>query len=295
MKKAIIIGIKGMDGSFMKELLLSKGYEVYGGRKKVSNNSIKDWSEFIDNIRPDEIYNFAAYSNVFDPYENLDMIFYTNSLLPHTILKSIFKVDKSIKFFQASSRLIFGNNSSEVDLYPYSMSKIIADNRVKHFRENHDMYCCSGIFFNHESERRPIEFFSQKIVHAAVSAYLGNIEKIEVGNLDSLRDIGYAKDYVEAAYLMMQNEKPKDYVIGTGKLISMREFTKKCFDNIALDYRDFIIENKNYRKDDVDSPAADISDIKNDLGWMPSHSVDDIIKIMMGYRFKKIEEYEKTI
>jgi GDPmannose 4,6-dehydratase len=311
MKKAIITGVLGQDGSYLAELLASKNYQIFGIIKSGSNinkilwlqnlipnikfikiNAINKLEVYktIEEIKPDEIYNMAGISNVFDPWKNTEEVFYINCKIPLNILDSISKIDKSIKFFQSSSCLIFGRDNSGLQnektpnnpLYPYGASKLFADNLVKEYRNNFEMYCCSGIFFNHESPRRQDMFFSKKIIKAAVDISQGKQKRVNLGNLSTYRDYGYAPDFMEAVYLMMNNVKPTDYVIGTGKLTYLEDFVKKTFDFLNLDYRNFIdINPKYFRNNDKNIMKADISKISKELNWKPKHSVDDIIKIII--------------
>lgn len=287
MKKALVFGVNGQDGSFMHDLLLEKGYEVYGYSSWDKVESKEKMIAAIEKLRSQEIYNFAGISNVINPYENLDELFQTNVLLPQWILEAIVKVDKSIKFFQASSCLIFGRdksghqneNTPANPMYPYGVAKLYAQNMVKEFRETFNLFACSGIFFNHESQKRKEHFFSRKICKAAATK-----TKVKVGDLRPYRDFGYAKDYMEAAYLMIQAKEPKDYVIGTGKLISMREFAKKAFEYVGLDYRDYVIEEESLkRKNDTNILCADASRILLDLGWRAQTPIDELIKIMVDH------------
>lgn len=282
-KKAIVWGASGQDGSFMCDLLESIGYTVYG----ILNKEPRHIIDIIWFYKPDEIYNFAGISNVINPYEQLDEIFEVNAKLPQQILETIVKVDKKIKFFQASSSLMFGRDESRSQneltpfnpIYPYGCAKLYAHNMVNEFRKTFGLFACSGIFFNHESERRKEHFFSRKICKAAATK-----TKVTVGNLDALRDFGYAKDYMEAAYLMMQEIEPKDYVIGTGRLISMREFAKRAFEHVGLDYRDYVIEDESLkRKNDTNVLCADATKIELDLGWKAKTSIDEMIKIMIEH------------
>jgi len=280
-KKAIVWGAFGQDGSFMSELLIGRGYDVSHMVKEFHLSTY----DAIASANPDEIYNFAGISNVINPFENLQEQFEITAGLPVRILEAIVKANKKIKFFQASSSLIFGRDESGLQneltpfspKYHYGSCKLYAHNMVNEFRETYGLFACSGIFFNHESERRKEHFFSRKICKAAAWK-----QKVTVGNLDSLRDFGYAKDYMEAAYLMMQAKEPKDYVIGTGKLISMRDFAKKAFEYAGLDYRDYVIEDESAkRKNDTQILCAVPSRIKLDLGWEAKTSIDEMIKIII--------------
>lgn len=297
--RAIILGALGQDGSYMTELLESKGWDVYGvvredtkmdrftRAKTVAANLLnKDvLRRVLNNIKPQVIYNFAGVSNVFNPYENGSGLMDLNARLPHNILEAISQTDKSIRFFQSSSCLIFGKDTSGFQneetppnpIYPYGASKLYADYLVKMYREQFGIFACSGIFFNHESPRRGEYFFSRRITTAAK-----NKEKIKVGNLSAVRDYGYAPDFMEAVYFMMNADEPKDYVIGTGNLISMRDFAEKAFSFAGLNYQDFVeTEEAMIRNQDTNILRADISKIKKDLGWTPKTSIDGLIKSMM--------------
>lgn len=282
-KTAIIWGAPGQDFGFMSELLTGKGYDVYGVTKSEPINI----HGMITGMKPDEIYNFAGISNVINPYEQLDEIFQVNAKLPQQILESIVKINKKIKFFQASSSLIFGRDESKSQneltpfnpIYPYGCAKLYAHNMVNEFRETYGLFACCGIFFNHISERSKAHFFASKICKAAAKK-----TKVIVGDLSAMRDFGYAPDFTYAAYLMMQAKEPKDYVIGTGKLISMREFAKKAFDYVGLDYRDYVIEEEGVkRKNDTNVLCADATKIELDLGWKAKTSVDELVKIMVEH------------
>lgn len=286
MKKALITGINGQDGSFMRELLQNNGYTVYGCTRT------DDPVYLINYLRPNEVYNFASVSNVFDPWKNLDTILDLNGKLPQRILECIVKTDKSIKFFQASSCLIFGRNEEGYQdedtpadpIHPYGIAKLYADNMVKEFRKVHNIFACSGIFFSHESERRGADFFTKKITTAAVNIKAGKQQKVKIGNIHAIRDYGYAKDYMKAAYLMMQNAVPTDYVIGTSNLTSISEFIEKCFVYLNLNYLDHIeVDQSICRNNDNNTLRANISKIKRELGWHPETTVDQMIKIMINH------------
>lgn len=280
-KKAIVVGI-GQDGSLIYESLINKGYDVY----KVTQDFIKDLIVIIRAVQPDEIYNFSGVSNVIDPFENLDEIFKTNAGIPQEILEAIVKYDKKIKFFQASSALIFGRDKSGYQseatpynpIYPYGCAKLYAHTLVTEFRNAYGLFACCGIFFPHESERRKEHFFSRKITKAAATK-----TKITVGNLLVYRDYGYAPDYVEAAYLMLQSNTPVDYCIGTGKLISLKDFVKKTFKYAGLDYKDYVTEGSQTRVNDTEILCANITKIKDELGWQPTTTIDEMIKKMVDH------------
>jgi GDPmannose 4,6-dehydratase len=276
--KAFITGITGMDGSHMKDLLISKGYEVYG----VGKQSIYHIIQSIKEIKPDEIYNFASSSNVFDAWADIDYVFETDARLPQKILETIKGTDT--KFFQASSCLTFGLNTDGVQnestarcpIHPYGIAKLYADNMVSEFRRVHNIYACSGIFFNHCSPRRGNGFFAKKVCNAAAKG-----EMIKVGNLETVRDMGYAPDYMEAVHLMMQQNEPKDCVIGTGTLTSMDSFVKFVYEYAGLDYTKYlVVDDTLVRKNDMNVMRADTKRI-SDMGWQPKTSVKEMIKIMI--------------
>ncbi len=311
MKRALITGILGQDGSYMGELLAANGYEIHGIVKDGTEKSRINWiKEILPNINiweidilskikldyvvqttlPNEIYNFAGISNVFNAWDNLDKIFAVNAQVPQHILDIILKFDRSIKFFQASSCLIFGRDKSGFQnestpnnpIYPYGIAKLYADNMVKEFRKTFKIFACSGIFFPHESERRGEEFLTKKITTTVSNIKAGKQKMLKVGNMESYRDWGYAPDYMDAAYRIMQETEPKDYVIGTGILTDTITFIEKCFNYAGLRFSDYIeIDQRLYREDDTGILKADISKIKSNIGWQPTTNIDEIIKKMI--------------
>ena len=293
MKKALITGIQGQDGFYMDQFLKSKDYETIGIKRGQIDLLDKDiLCNLISTTMPDEIYNFAGYSNVFDPYKNIDNIFNVNGRIPQYFLEAILKVNKSIKFFQASSCLIFGRDTSGFQdestphnpIHPYGIAKLYADNMIKEFRRVHGIFACSGIFFPHESPRRGDDFFTKKTINQIKEIKAGKAGALKIGNLNFFRDYGYAPDYMVAAHLMLQNNEPKDYVIGSGKLISGHDFVIECFEAADLDSTKYLQPDKTfYRDNDTEILKANISKIKNDLGWTPTHSIQEIIEIMMKY------------
>lgn len=278
-KKALIVGMYGQDGSYMADLLKSKGYNVYPCSRQDNPHDL------IDNIRPNEVYNFASTSNVFDPWSNLDEVFKTDALLPIKIMESILKIDKSIKFFQASSCLKFGHNkglqneTSKVNpIHPYGAAKAYADEMVKEFRRVHGLFACSGIFFNHESPRRGNNFFVKKICRAAARK-----EKIKVGDLNQYKDIGYAPDFMQAVYLIMNQEIADDFIIGTGGYTSLMYIVQEAFRYVGLRHHDYLdIDSNLFRKNNSNSIIANTLKIQG-LGWSPETSINDILKIMIDH------------
>lgn len=306
--KALIVGVLGQDGSYLAELLASKGYEVYGVIKWYSDRmqwleklvpGIKwvimdilnpsEWITTLSSINPDEVYNFAGVTNVFDPWSDIDQTFKLNAQAPQIMLESIRKVNKTIRFFQASSCFIFGKDTSGIQneetptcpVLPYGAAKLYADNMVKEYRSAFGMHCCSGIFFNHESPRRGNGFFTKKITNTIKKIKTGEETNLTVGSLDDFKDYGYAPDYVEAAHLMLTNKYPSDYVIGTGTVISTESFVIKCFERAGLDYKEYLYSDDSLRRKPMNVLCADTAKITSELGWKPKHSVDDLISIMM--------------
>ncbi len=265
--KAIVTGsISGQDGHYMVQLLESKGWEVY--RMKRPELIRMRMKRVLRQFKPDVVYNFAGISNVFDPYENVDRLFDVNGRIPQHFLEAIQIVNPEIKFFQASSCLTLDV------LYPYGAAKLYADNMVKMFRKDYGLFACSGILYPHESIRRGDNFFTKKVTNAAKKK-----EGITLATIQGQRDWGFAGDYVEAAYAMMQQEVPRDYQIGTGVLTDLEYFVKKSYEVVGLDYRDYVRTKNIPRRNDADM-VADISEIKK-IGWQPKHNVDDIINMMM--------------
>lgn len=287
MKKAMITGQSGQDGYYITQLLQSKGYEVRGiDRKKLAVTHLL--FEEIEKFRPDEIYNFAGVSNVFNPYADPQITFFANAEIPARLLHIIYllklKKDITIKFFQASSSLIFGHTDDLVQneetapapMYPYGISKLSADLLVQMYREEKGLFAVSGIFYNHESPRRGDQFFTKKVTNAAKRK-----EKIRLGYLQSVRDFGYALDFMEAAWMMLQAETPKDYVIGTGELTQLYDFAWKAYWAVGLDPAEYIETDDKLPRTDSLHLQADITAIKNELGWQPTHNLDQIIEKMM--------------
>ena len=313
MNKAVITGVLGQDGSFMAQLLDAKGYRLVGiirpnTRDKMTRvgwikkliptieivemdlTDVNYINELIQYFGPDEIYNFAAYSNVFNPWDNLESVFEINCKIPQNFLKSIVQEDKNIKFFQASSALIFGRTDTHeqdektafAPLYPYGITKLYSHNLINEFREKYGLFCCAAIYFNHESERRGNNFFTKKVINGIKEIQNNKKDKLVVGDLTAYRDMGYAPDYMEATYAMMQNSIPVDYVVGTGNLIKMEDFIEKSFAAANLDWRDYIVYDSNFsRPQETQKLKANIKKIQNELGWYPKNNIDSIIHQMI--------------
>jgi len=307
MKRALITGVTGQDGSYLAELLLDKGYEVIGIKRRTSlintdridhliNNpnfklyygSMQDsgWMyDILNKYRPEEIYNLAAQSHVrvsFDcPVETADIV----AMGTLRLLEAVRLLCPRSKFYQASSSEMYGvnpnypqdENTSLIPASPYACSKVFSHNLMKNYREGYGMFCCSGILFNHESPRRGETFVTRKITIAASKIKLGLQDKLFLGNLDAKRDWGHAKDYVEAMWLMMQQENPDDYVIATGKTHSVREFLEVVFNHAELDIDKFVdIDKRLFRPHEVPVLLGNASKAKNILKWEPKYDMKSL-------------------
>ncbi len=261
-KKALITGVSGMDGSHLADLLLEKGYEVYGMERRssiknrVNTSHLERKITFVDgdlsdqhsllrivkDINPHEVYNMAAQSFVGQSWQTPEYTSNVTGLGVLRVLEAIREADKGIKFYQASSSEMFGkmveNPSNENSPFyprsPYGVAKLYGHWITKNYRESYGIYACSGILFNHESERRGIEFVTRKISDGVAKIHLGVSDSITLGNLDAKRDWGYAPDYVEAIWLMMQQDQPDDYVVATGETKSIREFLDIAFNHVGI-------------------------------------------------------------
>lgn len=311
MKTAIITGATGQDGSYLSELLLSKGYKVVGLKRRTSllNTDRIDHVFGHENFHleyydlddagamyrlilehdPDEIYNLAAQSHV---KVSFDIPAHTVSgvaMGPLNILEAIRNLKKSVKFYQASSSEMFGDNpdypfdenSKLMPASPYACAKVFAHNLVRNYRESYGIHASSGILFNHESPRRGETFVTRKITLAAARIKLGLQEKLYLGNLEAKRDWGHAKDYVEAMWLMTQKEHASDYVISTGETHSVREFLEEVFSCAGLDpYEHLEIDERLLRPHEVPYLLGDSSKAKRDLLWEPKYKFKDLAKDM---------------
>jgi GDPmannose 4,6-dehydratase len=300
--KALVLGALGQDGSFMCDVLLENNFDVYGLVKENSdenrfNKNVFYIKENIDNIqsiiskiKPNHIYNFMGITDVFNPWENVLEIYQNNFLNPVKIIEAIRCVDINIKYLQASSSLIFGmtnetpqNEKTDCNpVYHYGLSKKFTDDFIKLNRKKFNMKLNSAILYSHESERRGGNFFSKKIINDALDIKIGKREFIEVGDVDGYRDIGYAKDYMQACFLIMSNNKCDDYVVGTGKSTKTIDFIKIVFDKLNLDINKNLLINDKFKRDiDLSHLVADNTKIIN-LGWRPTKTVEDIINIMIN-------------
>jgi len=311
MKTAFITGVTGQSGSYLAELLLQKGYKVIGMKRRTSllatdridhllsnpnfhlvYGSMNDSGAFYNvfmNHRFDEVYNLAAQSHVrvsFEvPEETVDAV----AMGPLRLLECIRMTQPHCRFYQASSSEMFGDNpeypQSELTRFmpasPYACAKTFAHGIVRNYREGYKLHASSGILFNHESPRRGETFVTRKITMAAARIKLGMQDKIALGNLDARRDWGYAKDYVEAMWLMLQQDHPDDYVIATGETHTVREFLEEVFDIAGLDVdKHLVIDERLKRPHEVPLLLGDMSKAKNVLGWEPKTKFKELAKLM---------------
>jgi GDPmannose 4,6-dehydratase len=329
MKKAIITGITGQDGCYLAKLLLSKGYKVYGAQRRNTGKrywrldelGITDQIEFvdidlsepyniekvIDKVQPDEFYNLAAQSFVGLSFEQPQVTTITNSLGVLNILEVIRNKYPDIKFYQASTSEMYGKvletpQKETTRFYPrspYGCAKAYSHYLTVNYRESYNLFTCSGILFNHESPMRGEEFVTRKITKGLVH-WLKNGKPVELGNLDSKRDWGHAEDYVEAMWLMLQQDKPDDYVISTGKTYSIKDFINKCLNRLEItNYNkvDQFLDNQgNYivktnpkfvRPAEVDLLVGDSTKAKKELLWKPKHNLDSLIDDMIQADLKR--------
>jgi len=321
MKSALITGINGMDGSHLADFLLEKGYKVYGveRRSSVKNRTntghleekitflpgdLTDQNSLIRCIKqsqPDEVYNLAAQSFVGESWNTPEQTSDVTGLGALRVLEAIREYatkPTQIKFYQASSSEMFGrmveNPASESTPFyprsPYGISKLYAHWITKNYRESYGMFSCSGILFNHESERRGLEFVTRKITDGVAKIKLGLADYITLGNLDAKRDWGYAPDYVEAMWLMMQQENPDDFVIATGEIHSIRDFLDLAFKEVGIiDWSKYVKQDPRFmRPAEVDVLRGDYSKAKKILNWSPKVGFNQLVKIMINNDIKRL-------
>tara|TARA_R110000850_G_scaffold37395_7_gene98513 strand:+ start:209 stop:1180 length:972 start_codon:yes stop_codon:yes gene_type:complete len=321
LKTAIITGITGQDGSYLAELLLSKGYKVIGAKRRSSLictdriNHIFDHENFymeyfdlndvgcmyrlLTKYRPSEFYNLAAQSHVrvsFDIPENtVDGI----AMGTLRILEAIRNILPTCKFYQASSSEMYGDNpnypydedSRLMPASPYSCAKVFAHNLIRNYRESYNLFACSGILFNHESPRRGETFVTRKITLAAARIKEGLQNKLYLGNLDAHRDWGFAGDYVEAMWLMLQQEKPEDFVISTGETHSVKEFLELVFETAGLNVSEYVeVDERLFRPHEVPYLLGDSTKAKEKLGWTPKITFKELAKLMFEEDLNFIKE-----
>ena len=316
MNSALITGITGQDGYYLAKLLLEKGYQVHGtirrsssintsridgliskyqdsGLLKLSYSDLLDSASLyslIDQIKPNEVYNLAAQSHVSVSFKNPVYSTQTGTVGPVSLLEAIKNVDSDIKFYQASSSEMYGGGSqtslNENSLFdpksPYAAAKVFAHNITKIYRESYDMFCVNGILFNHESPLRGETFVTRKISRAIGRIKLGLQGQLTLGNLEASRDWGFAGDYVEGMWRMMQHHSPEEWVLATGESITVKEFLNKAFQLVELDAKDFVKTSDKYmRPNEVDFLLGDPSKAKNELNWKPRTDINGLVKMMV--------------
>jgi len=317
MPRALITGVTGQDGSYLAEFLLAKGYEVAGMVRRTSHHSYERIEHLLDRIeivaadlldqhsltvvlqetRPDEVYNLAAQSYVPTSWTQPVLTGEFTALGVTRILEAIRLVHPVARFYQASSSEMFGKASETpqregTPFYPrspYGVAKVYGHWITVNYRESYDLFAVSGILFNHESPRRGIEFVTRKVTDGVARIKLGLSRELRLGNLDARRDWGFAGDYVEAMWLMLQRDKPQDYVVGTGQTHSVRELVEIAFGHVGLDYRDFVVSDpKYYRPAEVDLLLADPSKARRELGWSPKIGFAELIAMMVDADLERL-------
>jgi GDPmannose 4,6-dehydratase len=316
--KALITGVSGQDGSYLAEFLLSKGYEVHGVVRRCSMPRLDRINHItqlitihpadltdsgsllrlIQDVRPDEVYNLAAQSFVHESWNSPVATGDMTALGVTRLLDAIRHVDKSIKFYQASSSEMFGKvanspQNEQTRFYPrspYGVAKLYGHWITVNYRESYDMFCVSGILFNHESPRRGLEFVTRKITNAVARIVCGKQDKLRLGNLDAKRDWGFAGDYVRAMWLMLQGAEPKDYVVATGETYSIRDFLDCAFGHVGLDWNKYVeIDSKFYRPAEVHVLCGDASKIKEELGWELEVGFRELVQLMVDSDLSELE------
>lgn len=320
MVRALITGITGQDGSYLAEFLLGKGYKVYGmvRRSSVENfnriEHIRDRLKFIQadlldqlsiidavkESRPDEIYNLGAMSFVPTSWRQPVLTGEFTGLGVTRMLEAVRHMDKNIKFYQASSSEMFGKakevpqdeNTPFYPRSPYGVAKVYGHYMTVNYRESYDLFACSGILFNHESPRRGLEFVTKKVTYNAAKIKLGLAKDLYMGNLDAKRDWGYAKDYIEAMWLMLKQDSPEDYVISTEEAHSVKEWVEVSFKCLDLDWTKYVKVDKKYiRPADVDLLVGDSSKANKKLGWKKKVSFEQLVKIMVEYDYNYLKKH----
>ena len=309
-KTALITGITGQDGSYLAELLLEEGYKVYGMVRRTSVEKIDRINHLMDQIelvqgdlldefslmtvlqktKPSEVYNLAAQSFVPTSWEQPVLTSEFTAIGVTRLLEAIRFVDPSIRFYQASSSEMFGKvrETPQTELTPfyprspYGVSKVYGHYITVNYRESYDLFAVSGILFNHESPRRGLEFVTRKVTDGVAQIKAGKASELRLGNLDAKRDWGFAGDYVRAMWLMLQQDKPDDYVIATGTPHSVKDLVQVAFNHVGLDWEQYVkIDERFIRPAEVDLLVGDSSKARKDLGWEPSVSFEEMVKMMV--------------
>ncbi len=310
MKKALITGVTGQDGSYLAEFLLEQGYEVIGMIRRSSTVNFERIKHIQDKLtlvpgdlmdevsligilrehRPTEVYNLAAQSFVQTSWSQPVLTGEVTALGVTRMLDAVRIVDPEIRFYQASSSEMFGKvvevpQVETTPFYPrspYGVAKVYGHWITVNYRESYNLFACSGILFNHESPRRGLEFVTRKITHAVAQIKLGLGKELRLGNLDARRDWGYAKDYVVAQWLMLQQDEPDDYVIATNQTHTVRRFCEIAFGHVGLDYQDYVVQDERFmRPAEVELLIGDPTKAKEKLGWVPETPFEDLVTMMV--------------
>jgi len=320
-RRALITGISGQDGFYLAELLLEKGYNVFGMVRRSSTSDLSRINHFLDDvelvqgdlldhlslvrlmqqIRPAEVYNLAAQSFVPTSWEQPVLTAEFNSLGVTRLLEAIRLIDVRIRFYQASSSEMFGKvrevpQTERTPFYPrspYGVSKAYAHYITVNYRESYGLFACNGILFNHESPRRGKEFVSAKVAEGVARIKLGLARELRLGNLKARRDWGYAKDYVHAMWLMLQQSKPDDYVVASGEHHSVRELVEEAFRHVGLNWRDYVRHDSSFvRPAEVDHLVGDATKAREELGWQPSVSFAELVQMMVDAEVESLRHQE---
>ncbi|MFN2104333.1 MAG: GDP-mannose 4,6-dehydratase [Candidatus Promineifilaceae bacterium] len=324
MPKALITGVTGQDGSYLAEFLLEKGYDVVGMVRRTSTVNFHRISHIQEDIElvpgdlgdqvslihileeyhPDEVYNLAAQSFVMTSFGQPVFTGDVTGLGVTRVLDAIRIVDPRIRFYQASSSEMFGKvvevpqreSTPFHPRSPYGVAKVYGHWITVNYRESYDLHATSGILFNHESPRRGLEFVTRKITNHVAQIKMGLIDELRLGNLDARRDWGYAADYVEAMWLMLQQDSPEDYVVSSGETHSVQEFLEEAFGYADLDWRDHVVQDPRYmRPAEVDLLVGDASKARRNLGWEPTVSFSELVHLMVDSDLKLLETGEIAI
>ncbi len=317
-RTALITGVTGQDGSYLAEFLLSKGYRVVGMVRRSSTTNfdrirhiqddieivagdLLDQSSLMDIVRehqPDEVYNLAAQSFVLTSFSQPVLTGEFTALGVTRMLEAIRLIKPDARFYQASSSEMFGKVAEVPQREstpfhprsPYGVAKVYGHWITVNYRESYNLFACSGILFNHESERRGLEFVTRKVTHAAARIKLGLQDKVKLGNLDARRDWGYAGDYVRGMWLMLQQDKPDDYVLATGETHSVRELCEVAFARVGLDWQQHVeIDPRHYRPAEVDLLIGDAGKARERLGWQPEVRFKQLIEMMVDADLKNLQ------
>lgn len=317
MKTALVTGINGQDGSYLAELLLGKGYTVVGVVQRSATDPFDNIRHLLPDLEimagdlgdsgslmravetaaPDEVYNLAAQSFVKSSFEVPEMTGDVTGVGVTRLLEAVRMIKPDARFYQASSSEMFGKvvetpQTERTPFYPrspYGVAKVYGHWMTVNYRESYDLFTCSGILFNHESPRRGYEFVTQKIASTAAYIKEGLAKELRLGNLDAKRDWGFAGDYVEAMWLMMQQSTPADYVIGTGETHSVEEFAELAFKHVGLNWRDYVVQDQRYmRPAEVDILLADPTRAREQLGWKPKVAFPELVTMMVDAALERI-------